>query len=129
MSIHQQVNRRLRGHDFYECLEELPALYDTVGIPTGDKVIAAHFFISRTNWWIAEYDDGTGNALGYGTGNAFGFLDLGFDTGGWGYFHMPELEAFITKSGGLVERDLDWQPKTVREVIPEAIPASSYSEA
>ena len=115
MKAFEQQNRKFRGHDFYQGLDNLPRLYETEDIPTGDKLIGAHFFISAANWWIIEFDPETGRAFGYA--NIMG----GGVYGEWVYVHIPELEALTTKTLGVVERDLYWKTKPFREAIPHAV--------
>ncbi len=51
-------HRTVRGHDFYppaEVLAQIPRLYGTEPVPTGDKTIWLHSFAGPCDWWVAEY--------------------------------------------------------------------------
>ncbi|MDQ1677139.1 MAG: hypothetical protein QOC93_2283 [Actinomycetota bacterium] len=99
------TQRQRRGHDFYPpttVAAAIPPLYGTEDTPTVDKVLHLRYFAAAGDWWIAEYDPGTGTALGYAC--------LGDpDCAEWGYLDLPELEQVNVRSGLLiVERDLHW---------------------
>jgi len=81
------------------------------------------YFARDCDWWVCEYDPATGTAFGYARLH-------GDDTNAeWGYVNLPELEALhqqgsITRTDTgrlrllprlIVERDLHWTPRTVRE--------------
>jgi len=92
-------------------------------VATADKVIHLHYFARDCDWWVCEY--------GPATGDAFGYARLHGDdiNAEWGYVNLPELEALyqqgsITRTDPhrlrllprlIVEHDLHWTPRTVRE--------------
>ncbi|MEU7802640.1 UvrD-helicase domain-containing protein [Micromonospora arborensis] len=105
----RETQRHRRGHDFYPPADaDIPALYDTDGIPRAQKVIHAHYFSASSDFWVAEYDAEEGLAFGYTC------LDGDDLNAKWRYISLPELER---AGGGLniVERDLDWTPRIAAE--------------
>ncbi|GGX55945.1 DUF2958 domain-containing protein [Streptomyces chartreusis] len=102
--------RTLRGHEFYPTLAqraEVPTLYSTENTPTPDKIVHLHYFAGACmNWFVTELDPKCGLAFGWAH----------ITNGEWGYFHLPELEEIQSGIGFVIERDLHWEPKPVREV-------------
>lgn len=101
-----------RGHDFLpKGTSGLAALYDTEDIKTGDKLVALHYFIGGSHWYLCEVDAQETRA--------FGWCVLGGDTdlAEWGYVSLEELEQ-INIRGNIVERDLNWEMLTARECLP-----------
>lgn len=84
-----------------ELAKGLPPLYATEG--EGDPVAMVHYFsrLSGWDWWLTEYDPGTGVAFGL----VRGFAEE------WGYFSVREMEE-LNRSRGLnvVERDELFEP-------------------
>ncbi|HEV7757077.1 MAG TPA: DUF2958 domain-containing protein [Mycobacteriales bacterium] len=71
----------------------------------GEKVLQLHYFAEGCDWWIAEYDPATGEAIRHA---CLG----GPECAEWGYLHLPELDAVNIRSGLLiVERDLHRTPR------------------
>ena len=101
-----------RLHGFYpypQALAEIPPRYGIEDVPLGEKVLHVHYFTGGCDWWIAEYDSATGRAFGYAC--------LGQpEDAEWGYVDLHELATVRTAGGWgpLVERDLDWTPRTAR---------------
>jgi hypothetical protein len=91
-----------------EVLSQLPRLYQTERIPTEDKIIHLHFFLSGCDWYIAEYD---------GKDTMFGFAILNGDTQNaeWGYVSLAELQE-ISIQGIEVDRDIYWRPKKAKGI-------------
>jgi len=102
-------------------LARIPGLYGTEPVPTGDKTIWLHYFAGPCDWWVAEYDPASGDAFGYACLGDPGNAE-------WGYTNLADLEALHSPGGVapghtpgtvrllprlLVERDLDWTPRTV----------------
>jgi hypothetical protein len=108
-----EVNRRLRGHDFlpaWDALTAIPLLRATEHVPLAEKIGHLHFFIGTCDWYVAELDDDTWEA--------FGYADLGDPQNAeWGYFSLPELEAVVVGPAFVVERDLYWTPQ-----VPLSLP-------
>ncbi len=104
-----ETQRELRGHDFYPSdIDTLPRLYSTESVKVADKVIVAHYFVGRCDWWFAEIQS---------DGMAFGYACLGDpQMAEWGYSHLPELEAIAVHGLFVVERDLNWQPTPFRDI-------------
>lgn len=105
--------RRERGHQFVttEMLETIPDLYETEDTPLADKIVYAHFFSARGDWYITELDKEEGLA--------FGHCDLGMGFPEWGYVSLKELEEVrspMFPSMPAVERDIHYEPKTAREL-------------
>lgn len=124
---HPEKHRTERGHDFYPPADQLaaiPALYGTEPVPAANKTIHLRYFVKNCDWWIAEYDPASGDAFGYAR------LHGDDQNAEWGYCSLPELES-LHQAGGfvpsptpgtvrllprlIVERDLHWTPRTVRE--------------
>lgn len=87
--------------------ETLPGLYETEG---EDAPLArVHYFscASSWDWYLVEYDPETGDAFG---------LVRGFEVE-YGYFSVREMEAVNRRHGtGVIERDLYFVPRSVREL-------------
>ena len=107
-SVLRETQRRLRGHDFYpRNVAGWPALGTTEEIPIAEHPFAAHYFVAGSDWYICELDTATGEA--------FGFADMGFGGGEFGYIDMPALETLRVSPHGfpqIIERDLDFKPGT-----------------
>jgi len=75
-----------------------------------DAVAYAKYFTPDSNWtWYATEFDGEDTLFG---------LVEGFEKE-LGYFSLSELRAAKGPLGLPIERDLHWQPKTLREIAPE----------
>lgn len=89
-----------RGHKLLtKAIEKtLPDLYETDGVPSGDKTVYVKFFspYSGWTWYGVEYDQEE---------QVFFGLVEWFDRE-WGYFSLVELENL----GAAVERDLYFKP-------------------
>lgn len=110
---HGEVLAEERGHRFVteSMLEGIPDLYDTESTPLAEKIVHAHYFSSNGDWYVTELDkeDGT----------AFGHCDLGLGFPEWGYVNLIELEEVRDphfSAMPAVERDLHFEPKTVKEL-------------
>ncbi len=70
----------------------------------------AKYFTPDSNWtfYATEYD---------GEDTFFGLVE-GFEKE-LGYFSLSELEGVKGPMGLPIERDLYWQPKTLKEIAPE----------
>lgn len=108
-----ETQRHRRGHRFYPTPDELatyPKLYaqDDKGL---DAIVHVHYFAPFGDWWITEFSADFGN-----DGEAFGYVRLAVHPDGaeLGYIDPVELEL-INYRGVVVERDLHWTPKTIRE--------------
>ena len=91
-----------------EVVERIPELYETEGTPVEDKVIHAHYFVGKADWHIAELDRETGEM--------FGRCDLGLGYPEWGYVRIQDLAELQGQFRLPVERELDFEPKTAREL-------------
>jgi len=110
--------RARRGHDFYPPADSVPPLDSTADTPLEDTVIVAHYFVGGSDWWIVEADPATGVAFGYARlGVADTDAERGYIIGAdWGYISLTELEGLqVGPMNMVVERDLDWTPRTVKE--------------
>lgn len=116
-----ESNRIIRGHQWLpNGHNQWPALYSTEEVKAGDKIIVARYFLSNSEWFIAEID--RANKL------AFGYAILAGDlmNSEWGYIDLnpnAELQNLRLVSDRLpliVERDLSWEPKPARECVPES---------
>lgn len=98
----------LKGNPFElmpdDIREHVPKIYEQDGIPPGDKVVHAAYFIpfkSNWTWYLTEYDAETHEAFG---------LVLGLEAE-WGYFSLDEL-----KSLGAMRLILEDFPKTFKDL-------------
>jgi len=95
-----------------EIRNKLPKLYeqDDKG---GDAIVYLKMFTPDSNWtfWATE---------GSPKGDDFMFFGLveGHEKE-LGYFSLAELQKVRGPLGLPIERDLYWQPKTLREIAPE----------
>lgn len=87
----------------------VPALYATEETPLADKTVHVKFFTpwSGWTWYLIEYD--AADRLGFGLVDG---LEAEF-----GYFSLDELEAIKGPGGLTIERDIHFEPMTVREVV------------
>ena len=111
-TVWRDAHSGARGHELMtkEQAEKIPAIYAHKNVRCYDDVLVpAKLFSPYTGWrwYITEMDTETGTCFG---------LVEGFETE-LGYFSLDEL-AEATVFGGVpaVERDLYWQPKTIREI-------------
>ena len=95
--------------------KQLPALYEQDG--KGDEAIVyAKFFTPDSSWtWYVMEGEPVLNEQGKEIDfDFFGLVDgLEIELG---YFPLQELEGARGKLGLPIERDLYWEPKTLREV-------------
>lgn len=111
----RETQRARRGHDFYPSdVTSWPQLYANDGCGLANVPFQAHYFVGGADWYISEIDPETGEA--------FGYSDLGFGDGEYGYIPLPELEQLEARSPQglhqIVERDLHFTPGTrASEVI------------
>ena len=93
-----------------ELLHQMPPL-DAEDNKGGDAIAHVKFFTPDSSWtWYATSyspEDGT----------FFGLVDGQFKE--LGYFALGELETARGPLGMPIERDLHWQPRTLREIAPE----------
>ena len=91
-----------------ELVEQIPGLYETEDTQLEDKVVFAHYFCGAADWYVCELDRETGEM--------FGHCDLGLGFPEWGYVRIQDLAELRGQFGLPVERELDFTPKTVREL-------------
>tara|TARA_R110002051_G_scaffold314950_7_gene392721 strand:- start:5381 stop:6037 length:657 start_codon:yes stop_codon:yes gene_type:complete len=109
-----EVNRRLRGHQFFPNMKKWPELYATERVPVAEKTIVAHYFGPAGDWYIAEADPETGMAFGYSR------LTSQPGTAEWGYINLPELEELRVGIWVGAERELAHNPKSLaKDIIAE----------
>lgn len=90
-----------------ELEKQLPELYQAEKDP--EAIVYVHYFSTRNGWdWYGyEYDKRSRTF--------FGLVD-GFEVE-FGYFTLDEFEEVNKKFGSqVIERDLHWKPKTLKEV-------------
>ncbi|MFE7172618.1 DUF2958 domain-containing protein [Streptomyces sp. NPDC057616] len=108
-SVPAETLRARRGHDFYPTLGQraaIPPLYSTEDTPVPDKIVHLHYFgAGCMDWFVTELDPTCGLAFGWAH----------ITDSEWGYVLLPELES-IAYCGLVIERDLHWDPKPVRDV-------------
>jgi len=93
-----------------ERLDRIPRLYSTESIPLKDKVIALHFFLGGSDWYIVEYD---GDDLFFG----YAILNGDHNCAEWGYISFNELKSLKL---GFLEIDCEledyWGDKKVSDI-------------
>ena len=93
-----------------ERLDRIPRLSSTESIQLKDKVIALHFFLGSSDWYIVEYD---GDDLFFG----YAILNGDHECAEWGYVSFCELKSLKI---GFLEIDCEleeyWRFKKVSEV-------------
>lgn len=106
------ANENIRGHKLLteELKAKLPPLYAQDG-KGNEAIVYVKYFTPDNNWtwWVTEFDPQEGVFFG---------LVQGFEKE-LGYFTLKELEEARGPMGLPIERDLYWQPKTLREVKEE----------
>jgi len=92
-----------------ELRERLPPLYSQEKL-AGKAVAYVKFFTPDSNctWWATEFD---------GEDIFFGLVEGHCKE--LGYFSLSELEGVRGPHGLSIERDLYWEPKTLKEIAPE----------
>jgi hypothetical protein len=106
-----ETQRRRRGHNFFppqSIAKKVPAIGTTDGLGE-DALVHLHFFTASADWYVTEWDQATGEA--------FGWAELLPGCGEWGYMSLPELEAVYVHPFTIVERDLYWDVRPMREVL------------
>lgn len=85
----------------------LPELYANEG-KGFDAITPVKFFSPVTGWtWFITEFDGHDTLFGYCAGNI----------SEWGYTSLHELESADYRGMSVVERDLYWKPKTVKQAL------------
>jgi hypothetical protein len=92
-----------------EQLKKIPRLYETEDKPAKDKLIYVHFFLGRSDWYIAAFD---------GEDTFFGYAILNGDEemAEWGYVSFRELKELKIPPGFEVECETFWQVKRAGQV-------------
>ena len=87
----------------------LPRLYGTESVSLADKIVRLKLFCpwSPWTWYVVEYDPTERLCWG---------LVQGFEVE-WGYFSLDDLEGIRGPGGLRIERDLQFEPMTVRAVV------------
>jgi hypothetical protein len=92
-----------------DILKTMPALYATEDVPLGNKTVRVKLFApwSRWTWYLIECEPDGPIAWGLVVGHESEF----------GYVDLSELEA-VSGPGGLgIERDMNFVPCTIAEVV------------
>ena len=91
------------------CINAMPSVYDTNGIPAEDKVFHLKYFGGAFTWYIVEKDSTDEQVQAYG-------LTLNASTGEreWGYIAIQTLLDLP-----LVEIDLHFDPTRAGDIIPD----------
>jgi hypothetical protein len=94
---------------------QLPPLYSTENVPTGDKIAVVKFFdpSGRYTFYVCEgsREDDDVTLFGYGVS------PLGPDCDEWGYASLNELQRIRGPMGLGIERDLYFQPQLIKPLI------------
>ncbi len=114
------ANDRVRGMKLLtkELREKLPALYSQDG-KGGEAIVYIKFFLPSGSWtWYAT----EGSPIKDESGKAVDFHFFGLVDGNekeLGYFSLAELESVKGPMGLPIERDIHWEPKSLKEIAPE----------
>lgn len=102
-----ELNRRRRGHVFLPSLmlNRMPERFTTEDTPCSEKTLYLHYFAGGMDWYIAEFDPESGLALSYSPNGPFE----------WGTVNLANMERLVAHFG-VIERDLDFEPCTRREL-------------
>jgi hypothetical protein len=94
-----------------ERLARIPKLYQTENIPLKDKLIYLHFFITSSDWYVAEFD---GENLFWG----FAILNGDLQNAEWGYLSFSELQAIRIQGWIEIDCELEefWQVRRASEI-------------
>lgn len=92
-----------------EELRRLPRLYSTENQPWEKTMIHEHFFLGRSDWYIAEYSPADRLFFGYA------ILNDDYECAEWGYVSFDELRE-VNIRGIEVDRDLHWRARPASEV-------------
>ena len=106
-----ETYRKRRGHAFLPpkaVSRKVPAIGTTDG-QGQDAIVHVHYFTSSGDWYITEAD--------FETGEVFGWAELLPGCGELGYSNLHELEDIYVPPFHIVERDMHWAPKPLREVV------------
>ena len=107
----REKNNKIRGMKLLtqEIRKKLPPLYSQED-KGGKAIVHVKFFTPDSSWtWYATEFDSEDTFFGLVDGHE---KELG-------YFSLSELESVNGPMGLPIERDLYWQPKTLREIAPE----------
>ncbi|MBU3914820.1 DUF2958 domain-containing protein [bacterium] len=92
---------------FIRLFKEYP-LYSQEHVKDPLVIIKLFDVAGSANWYLTEFDPCTLTAFGYVTG-------LGFDE--WGYIYIPELEEIKHLEIPRIERDINFKPKPISQVL------------
>lgn len=93
-------------NEIYQIVSSMPKVYEQDG--KGDKAVAyLHYFTKGMNWYITERDISDEQL------QAFGLVSMDIDYPELGYIPINNLLSFG------VELDLNWTPKTIKEIKKE----------
>lgn len=110
--IHEPGCDKHPGFDLIPADHQLPRLYaqDGKGL---DATVHVKLFLPGTawTWYLTEYDPDDHRAFGYVVSG----LDPAYSE--LGYVDVDELRELRVGPGFRVERDLHWEPVTIREAI------------
>lgn len=93
-----------------ELKQQIPQLYSQEGKGDTAEVVAKFFCPwSQATWYATEFD---------GQDEFFGFVTLGDpDCAELGSFSLSELESIKGRFGLTIERDINWKPRPLKEVM------------
>lgn len=92
-------------------LSEIPKLYETDPISIRNKLIHLHFFLTDSDWYVAEFD-------GDDTFWGFAILNNDFRNSEWSYFSFSELRRLRMKDWLEVDCELErhWKVRPASQI-------------
>ena len=92
-------------------LSEIPKLYETDPISIRNKLIHLHFFLTDSDWYVAEFD-------GDDTFWGFAILNNDFRNSEWGCFSFTELRRLRMKDWLEVDCELErhWKVRPASQI-------------
>ena len=92
-----------------QTLAKIPGLYKTEDVSLKGKQIYLHFFIGRSDWYVAEYD---GDTLFWG----FTILNNDLEMAEWGYISFTELKEIRVGPGVEIDCEINWKVRKACEI-------------
>ena len=86
------------------CIKQMPFVYETQHQPLADKIVYLHYFAGDFDWYILEKDISPEQYQAFGLVRFQNEVELG-------YISIEEMKSIT-----LVNIDLHWQPKPVRQI-------------
>ncbi len=106
-----ETKRARRGHRFYPTLAELKKMPTSIEDVTTETPVLVHYFGSSYDAYVVAIEEDGNTAFAY---VKFAHMPEGAE---WGYIPLNQLETLQVGMFTLIERDLNWEPKTLSEAL------------